>query len=574
MYHLSIKPVSRATGRSATAAAAYRAACLIEDERTGDIHDYTRKAGVEHSEIILPPGAPSWEHDRAALWNAAERAEKRKDARVAREYEVAIPKELTLAQGIALVRDFGQALADRYGVAVDFNVHQDHRQHWDGSEKGFVAYHAHVLTTTRKLGRDGFGEKATPELSDTKRKSLGLDDGAAEIERTRQAWEQVANRHLAQAGHRQQIDCRSLKAQGIEREPTVHLGPVVTALERGTRGREPEATRLGDANRRIIQAYRDGQQAREALQAITHNILVLDGDLQQAVAERDRQRAVAAQALRDTRTVRPPVAAVSAQALVPAPAPAPAPAAPKRVPVATNYLAMNDAEMAMLVGPALNDAVIAHGFALKAEQVRALTEQSARAAAALPEARAALVAIDAQAPEAPTGLTALFKQSAYEAAHVEHVERVRLAKAEIGHHEQHVLTPEAVQRQATQWAQAEVVKRLPLASRALAGQQAREARQQQQAVAITTRFAQFIQRYGEKADTDPQWQALPAGLQRQIRLLQKAQRLGGDAAVNTVLSQLRQQPDSLQALHVAMEEGDKQLRALARAKAPERGRGR
>jgi hypothetical protein len=93
IYHLSVKPVSRSSGRSATAAAE-----RIEDQRTGETHDYARNGGVESADIILPDHAPTWASDRAALWNAAELAEKRKDACVAREYEVALPSELPLAE--------------------------------------------------------------------------------------------------------------------------------------------------------------------------------------------------------------------------------------------------------------------------------------------------------------------------------------------------------------------------------------------------------------------------------------------------------------------------------------------
>ena len=256
MFHLSVKPISRSAGRTATAAAAYRSGALIVDERTGELHDYTRKRDVvqEGSGIVVPPGSPVWAEDRAALWNAAEAAEKRKDARVARDYEVAIPKELTKEQGIELVRDFSAGLAERYGVAVDYNVHRDELKKWDGTEKGWQGYHAHVLTSTRKLGRDGFGDKAEIELSDTKRKGLGLGDGASEIERVRQMWEVAANRHLEQANQTQRIDRRSLKDQGIAREPTVHLGPGVTALER-----DGIPSRLGDINRQA-EAQRTAQR--------------------------------------------------------------------------------------------------------------------------------------------------------------------------------------------------------------------------------------------------------------------------------------------------------------------------
>ena len=283
IYHLSVKPISRATGRSATAAAAYRAGAEITDERTGEVHDYTRKGDIEHSEILVPPGSPAWGQDRSALWNAAEAAENRKDARVARDYEVAIPKELTREQGIALVRDFSQSIADRYGVAVDFNVHRDQLKNWDGSEKGYQAYHAHILTSTRKLGRDGFGAKADPELSDTKRKSLGLDNGAAEVSKVRERWEIAANRHLEQASQSQRIDRRSLEAQGIDREPTVHLGPVATDLER--RGIRSD---LGEINRRIETAWFNGIEERKERAGIERSMLDTSGDLAKAIRERDQ----------------------------------------------------------------------------------------------------------------------------------------------------------------------------------------------------------------------------------------------------------------------------------------------
>ena len=249
MYHLCVKTISRASGRSATAAAAYRAGCEIADQRTGEIHDYTRKRGIEHTEMVLPPGAPRWATDRDQLWNAAEAAEKRKDARVAREYEVAIPKELTPEQGIELARDFAGALADRHRVAVDVAVHKDHPRTWDGTEKDFEGYHAHLLTSTRQLGADGFGVK-TRELDDQK-------TGPEFVLLWRKAWEVTANRHLAMAGRAQRIDARSLQDQGIERDPTQHLGPSATALER--RGIK---TDLGEVNRRIEAAYQDGLKQR------------------------------------------------------------------------------------------------------------------------------------------------------------------------------------------------------------------------------------------------------------------------------------------------------------------------
>src|SRR5690349_10217359 len=105
-YRLSAQVIGRSTGRSATGAAAYRAACRIEDERTGRIRDYTRKGGVLHTEILAPENAPDWMRDRAKLWNAIERAEKRKDAQLCREILLKLPHELTREQQIELVREF------------------------------------------------------------------------------------------------------------------------------------------------------------------------------------------------------------------------------------------------------------------------------------------------------------------------------------------------------------------------------------------------------------------------------------------------------------------------------------
>ena len=260
------------------------------------MHDYGRKGGVEHREIVLPAGAPAWAEDRAGLWNAAEAAEKRKDARVAREYEVAIPKELTKLQGIALVRDFASELVERYGVAVDFNIHEDDHRRWDGSIKGWRGYHAHVMASTRQLGPDGFGAKADIELGDKDRKARGLGSGAAEIALVRERWEMLANRHLERAGQDVRIDRRSLKDQGINREPTVHLGPGVTALER--RG---VTSRLGDINRRVTAEDRERASVGAAIEVEERE---LERGLEKLVAESSRQEPSAKKKRQATRDGR------------------------------------------------------------------------------------------------------------------------------------------------------------------------------------------------------------------------------------------------------------------------------
>ncbi|EMP5213084.1 MobA/MobL family protein [Pseudomonas aeruginosa] len=242
MYHASTKPISRSGGRSSVAAAAYRAGCELVDERTGLVHNYTRRAGVVSAEILTPDGGSA---DRSQLWNAAEQAEKRKDGRTAREWIVALPSELDAEQRADLARAFGRELVERYGVAVDVAVHEPDSE---GDQRN---HHAHVLTTTRQVHRapDGslrLGEKASIEQSDKARRERGLGPAADEVKAIRQLWEETANRALERAGSSERIDHRSLAAQGIDREATTHLGPVASEMER--RGR---ASDRGDGNRQV-----------------------------------------------------------------------------------------------------------------------------------------------------------------------------------------------------------------------------------------------------------------------------------------------------------------------------------
>ena len=230
IYHLSIKTIARAAGRSATAAAAYRSGEKISDLASGQVFDYTRKRGVEHTEIVLPTAITlqdsPWARDRQALWNAAEAAEKRRDARVAREYELAIPCELNKRQGIDLVRDFSTYLANRYGVGADIAIHAAHRE---GDQRN---RHAHVLTTTREVTSTGLGAKIALELSETDRAKRGLPHSREEFVEVREQWSTLSNEHLRRSGQEARIDHRTLAAQGIDRRPSVHLGVAVMALMR------------------------------------------------------------------------------------------------------------------------------------------------------------------------------------------------------------------------------------------------------------------------------------------------------------------------------------------------------
>jgi hypothetical protein len=220
IFHLSVKTVSRSAGRSATAAAAYRAGCKITDERTGEIHDYTRKGGVESAAVILPDNAPEWARDRAQLWNAAEQAEKRKNSTVAREFEIALPAELSPAEREKLAHDFARELVNRHGMAADVAIHAP------GKEGDNRNHHAHILLTTRRLGPDGLGEK-TRELDDQK-------TGKELVKQWRERFATLQNERLREAGHAVQVDHRSHAERGLEAEPTRHLGPTASAIERRT----------------------------------------------------------------------------------------------------------------------------------------------------------------------------------------------------------------------------------------------------------------------------------------------------------------------------------------------------
>jgi Ti-type conjugative transfer relaxase TraA len=270
IYHLSMKPMSRSSGRSAVAAIAYRAAEKLTNERDGIEHDFTRRQGVEHAEIVLPNGIAAgadWARERAALWNAAERAEARKDARVAREIEVALPHELTAAQRLELTREFSQSLADRYGVAVDFAIHSPHG-HTD-----IRNHHAHIMLTTRKVGEWGLGEKSELELENKKLAALGLPTTHDQLRDMRIAWEQRSNTHLARAGLDLRIDHRSHQERGLELEPTQHMGVHATQMER--RNKLVSRVRIDeDAARRNASIIRE--KPEQVLTLITNEKSVFD----------------------------------------------------------------------------------------------------------------------------------------------------------------------------------------------------------------------------------------------------------------------------------------------------------
>ncbi|WP_080670546.1 Ti-type conjugative transfer relaxase TraA, partial [Agrobacterium tumefaciens] len=262
------KPVSRSSGRSAVASAAYRCAVLLVNQRDGLVHDFTRKEGVEHSEIVLPDGlSADWALDRSALWNAAEFAEKRKDARVAREFEIALPHELSTEGRLKAARAFAQDLANRYGAAVDFAIHSP-------SEHGDIRnYHAHVLMTTRQVGKAGFGEKTCLEHKNARLLANGMATTDMQLRDIRQSWEGIANRQLQREGLDVRIDHRSHIERGLELSPTEHMG--VHASQMQQQGMAVERGRLDDeAARQNAALIR--QKPEQVLTLISHEKSVFD----------------------------------------------------------------------------------------------------------------------------------------------------------------------------------------------------------------------------------------------------------------------------------------------------------
>ena len=249
IYHFSAKVISRAKGSSAVAAAAYRSASRLHDERLDRAHDFSAKAGVVHSEVMLPEGAPERWRDRETLWNEVAAREVRKDAQLAREVEFALPRELSQRDGVELARSFVQREFVGKGMVADLNVH------WDVGADGEAKPHAHVMLALRSAGPEGFGGKV---------RDWNATD---QLVAWREAWADHANRRLAELGIDARIDPRALKDQGIDLEPQNKIG--ASGARRELHG---EAAERAEDHRAI--ARRNGErliaEPQIALAAITH----------------------------------------------------------------------------------------------------------------------------------------------------------------------------------------------------------------------------------------------------------------------------------------------------------------
>lgn len=245
IFHYSAQMIKRSAGRSAVAAAAYRAGERIEDERTGLIHDYTKKSGIEHTEIMAPANAPEWVYNRSELWNHVEAAERRKDAQTAREINIALPKELNYEQNLELIHRYVQENFVDRGMIADMAIHYNKDNP-----------HAHIMLTTREITSKGFGLKNrewNPDFANSNNNTF-VKNSDKYVD-WRASWQDLTNRALENAGFTERIDHRSLADQGLEQIPTIHEGPHVRSME--AKGIETDKGNLNRSIKEINQEMED-----------------------------------------------------------------------------------------------------------------------------------------------------------------------------------------------------------------------------------------------------------------------------------------------------------------------------
>lgn len=234
IYHLTVNPIRRSQNHKAIAAAAYRSGEKLKDDRYVDPENYSRRKGIVHREIMAPANAPDWVYDRETLWNRVEKGEKRRDAQLAREIEFAIPRELSFEDQLTLVRRFVADETVSRGMIADFAIHE--REASDGGTNP----HAHIMLTFRRISPEGF---ARTKERDWNKTSL--------LRTWRKNWEVYCNEALEAAGETARIDHRTLEAQGILREPTIHIGK--DAFHADQKGQDVERTKrqLSDVERSL-----------------------------------------------------------------------------------------------------------------------------------------------------------------------------------------------------------------------------------------------------------------------------------------------------------------------------------
>lgn len=253
IYHFSVQIISRSNGSSSVASAAYRSGDKLKDERMGKIHDYSRKKGIEYSEILVPSNAPYWAKDRERLWNEVEIIEKSKNSQIVREINVALPKELSLEEQIKLVKNFVQDTFVNNGMVADISIHDN--------KKGNP--HAHIMLTVRAFDEHGnwIAKSKKEYILDEDRKKIKLKSGVyksrkidmvdwnkkEKLENWRMMWAVYTNDSLEKNGINERIDHRSLIEQGSKRLAQIHVGYKANAIEK-----KGVKSRRGTLNKKII----------------------------------------------------------------------------------------------------------------------------------------------------------------------------------------------------------------------------------------------------------------------------------------------------------------------------------
>ena len=221
IYHFSVKTISRSNGRSAVACAAYRSGEKLQDDKYGKEQDYTKKSGVEFTEIYAPDNTNTELLNRQKLWNEVEKSERRKDALLAREFEIAFPSELNAEQRKNMLNELCQDLVKKYGVIVDAAIHAPHTD--SGSDER--NYHAHIMFTTRSINENG-------DFSAKKYRDFSRDNGTETVRHWRESFANLVNSELEKINSKERVSHLSYKDQDNGLTPTQHEGSAVTALRR------------------------------------------------------------------------------------------------------------------------------------------------------------------------------------------------------------------------------------------------------------------------------------------------------------------------------------------------------
>ncbi|RGG45256.1 mobilization protein MobA [Ruminococcus sp. AF21-11] len=284
IYHCSIKIGSRGKGQSAVAAAAYRSGQKLTDEELGAVSDYTRKSGVVYSEVSLCDNAPAEYINREILWNSVQTIEKASNSRLWREFEVALPQELSREEQIDTVRDYVKTLTEQ-GMCCDWSIHDKH----DGNP------HAHIMATVRSIKENGEwaakcrkvydldenGQKIVQKydkLGHKQYKSHKEDyndwNNKERVEEWREKWAECCNKRLSED---KRIDHRSYKRQGIDKEPTIHEGYKVRMI----------AKKSGIALDRMAENWKI-KQRNEYMQRIKQELEKVQQELEKIIKEKER----------------------------------------------------------------------------------------------------------------------------------------------------------------------------------------------------------------------------------------------------------------------------------------------